>query len=124
VIGVGTDIVEIRRIERALERHGERFLERILVPEELRACRESAAPARFLAKRFAAKEAVSKALGTGIGLSLSWQDLKVEREPGGAPRVVLSQRGAAVLARRGGREVLLSVSDERAYAVAFAVVLA
>lgn len=124
MIGIGTDIVEVARIESVLERRGDRFIQRILVPKERHRCLDSKNPARFLAKRFAAKEAVSKALGTGIGVSLSWQDLWVERLSTGAPRVALSERGAQVLARCGGRSILLSLSDERAYAVAFAVVLA
>ncbi len=124
MIGIGTDIVEISRIEQVLARHGERFINRVLVPAEREQCAEAPNATRFLAKRFAAKEAISKALGTGIGVSLSWQDLIVERSPSGAPSVALSERGAELLASRGGREILLSLSDERAYAVAFAVVLA
>lgn len=124
MIGIGTDIIEIERIERALERHGDRFLRRVLVPEELEECRKASAPARYLAKRFAAKEAISKALGTGIGIALSWQDLSIERQPSGQPRVMLSPQGRSVLKGLGGSTILLSLSDERAYAVAFAVVLA
>ncbi len=93
MIGIGTDIVEIGRIEQVLARHGERFIHRVLVPAEREQCAEVPDATRFLAKRFAAKEAISKALGTGIGVSLSWQDLIVERSPSGAPSVALSGRG-------------------------------
>ena len=124
MIGIGTDIIEIERVERVLERHGDRFLARVLVPGELEECRKAVEPARYLAKRFAAKEAISKALGTGIGVALSWQDLSVERQPSGQPRVRLSPRGMSVLNNLGGSDILLTLSDERAYAVAFAVVLA
>ena len=124
MIGIGTDIIEVARVARVLERHRERFLRRVLVPLEYEQCLSTSEPARYLAKRFAAKEAVSKALGTGIGVALGWQDLWVERAVGAAPRVGFSARGAALLSDRGAREVLLSLSDERAYAVAFAVVLA
>jgi len=124
VIGIGTDIVEVGRIEAVLGRRGERFARRILTPGELERARAQAALAPFLAKRFAAKEAIAKALGTGIGEALSWQDLIVVRETGGAPGVELSARGTQLLHARGGRRILLSLADERAYAVAFAVVLA
>jgi len=124
MIGIGTDIVEIERVQRIWERHGQRFSRRILTPDELAACAGVAQPSRFLAKRFAAKEAVSKCLGTGIGLHLSWQDIELQRDPSGAPLVQLSPRAGALAASRGGSRVMLSLSDERAYAVAFAVLLA
>jgi holo-[acyl-carrier protein] synthase len=123
MIGIGTDIVEISRIEAVLARHPERFARRILVAAELERLRASAEPARYLARRFAAKEAVAKAFGTGIGAHLAWHDLEVANCPSGAPQVHLSLRGAGLLASLGGARVLVSLSDERAYAVAFAVVL-
>jgi len=124
VIGIGTDIVEVKRIENAWRRHGARFEARILTPVERLVCHEKEQPWRFLAKRFAAKEAVSKCVGTGIGVSLSWQDIELRTAMGGAPEVFLSPRGRAVAHQKGGSRVMLSLSDERAYAVAFAVLLA
>lgn len=124
MIGIGTDIVEIGRIETLLERHGQRFLARILTEREQAVARSRAQPAPYLAKRFAAKEAISKALGTGIGRHLSWQDLDIETQSSGAPVVMLTPRGRSVLEALGGSRVLVTISDERAYAVAFAVVLA
>ena len=123
MIGIGTDIVEISRVEAALERHPERFAARILTPRERERMRATATPARFLARRFAAKEAIAKALGTGIGASLGWLDLEVTNNAAGAPEVELSSTGATLLSSLGGRSILVSISDERAYAVAFAVVL-
>ncbi|MEM1189560.1 MAG: holo-ACP synthase [Pseudomonadota bacterium] len=123
MIGIGTDIVEIARVEAVFTRHPRRFSERILTPRELEHMRATTAPARFLARRFAAKEAIAKALGTGIGASLSWQDLQISNNAAGAPAVELSAAGTALLAAIGGRSILVSISDERAYAVAFAVVL-
>ncbi|MFT7288587.1 MAG: holo-[acyl-carrier protein] synthase [Halieaceae bacterium] len=124
MVAIGTDIVEIARIEAVWRRHGQRFIERILTPDERRRLESQREPWRFLARRFAAKEAIAKTLGTGIGVQLSWQDICIQNRSGGAPLVALSSRGAELALRAGGRQVLLSISDERAYAVAFAVLLA
>ncbi|MFZ2207431.1 MAG: holo-ACP synthase [Porticoccaceae bacterium] len=118
--GIGTDIVAIARIERALARHGARFAARILRPEELTAFSSAARPAAWLAKRFAAKEALGKALGTGIG-AVSWQDFSVLSASGGVPVVRCHGRARQLLAQRGVTEVWISLSDERHYALAFAV---
>ena len=123
-MGIGTDIVEIARVEAAWRRRGRRFANRVLTPRECQRCLAAREPWRFLAKRFAAKEAIAKAFGTGIGAELSWQDLEIVNADSGAPQVRLGPRAAELLARRGARGVLLSLADERAYAVAFAVVLA
>jgi holo-[acyl-carrier protein] synthase len=118
--GVGTDIVAIARIERALARHGARFAARILRPEELTTFGAAACPAAWLAKRFAAKEALGKALGTGIG-AVSWQDFSVLSQPGGVPIVHCHGRAQQLLAQRSITGVWISLSDERDYALAFAV---
>ncbi len=119
--GIGTDILRIARIEQALARHGERFAKRVLHPKELPKFENSTTKAAFLAKRFAAKEAVAKALGTGIGEHLSWQDMHIIHDALGAPQVVLSMTAKKVAAKKGGTVVQLSLSDERDYVVAFAV---
>jgi len=124
MIGIGTDIVEIDRVEAVWRRHGGRFEQRILTPDEILLCREKVQPWRYLAKRFAAKEAIAKSMGTGIGVDLSWQDIELRATPAGAPVVHLSLRGSALAEKKGGSQVILSLSDERAYAVAFAVLLA
>ncbi len=118
--GIGTDIVAIARIQRALARHGARFAARILRPEELTAFSSAARPAAWLAKRFAAKEALGKALGTGIG-AVSWQDFSVLSGSGGVPTVQCHGHAQQLLAQRGVTEVWISLSDERDYALAFAV---
>lgn len=124
ITGVGTDIVEMARVESVWHRYGLRFAERVLTAGERERCLVMREPWRFLAKRFAAKEAVAKAFGCGIGAELSWQDVEIDSSVSGAPQVTLTPRAAALLRRRGGRGVMVSISDERAYAVAFAVVLA
>jgi len=120
MIAIGTDIVRIARIAEVLERQGERFVTRILRPEEQAAFDAHREPARLLAKRFAAKEAIAKCLGTGIGRGVSWQDMLVHHDPNGAPLVTLSGGAQEVAHTKGATSVLLSLSDEDLYVVAFA----
>ncbi len=122
VLGVGIDVVEVTRIRAAWERHGARFMERILVPAELAYCASQPDPAPSLAARFAAKEAVSKAFGTGIGGQLGWHDIEILRLESGQPSVRLLGKGAELLSARGGRTVHVSLTHAVAYAAAVAVV--
>ncbi len=103
------------------QRLGDRFARRILAPPELEEYRESSQPNRLLAKRFAAKEAIAKALGTGIGSGVSWQDIRIDHDALGAPLVVLSGGALDAARLRGGGRVELSLADEIDYVVAFAV---
>ncbi|HXG47610.1 MAG TPA: holo-ACP synthase [Methylomirabilota bacterium] len=121
VLGTGIDIIEVARIEAAHQKFGERFLARILRPAEIAYCLSHRRPGPFLAARFAAKEAISKAFGTGIGAPLGWRDMEVGREANGRPFVILHEKGAALLAERGGRAVHLSLSHTEHYAAAVAV---
>jgi len=121
ILGVGIDIIEVRRIQASYEKFGERFLTRILRPDEIRYCLSHRVPGPFLAARFAAKEAISKAFGTGIGAELGWQDMEVRRKESGEPFVVLHDRGADLLKTRGGRVVLISLSHTQEHATAVAV---
>lgn len=121
VLGVGVDIIEVERIRASHERFGDRFLKRILRPDEIAYCFTHAQPAPFLAARFAAKEAISKAFGTGIGRQLGWQDMEVKRKESGEPYVVLHGAGQELLAKRGARIVHLSLSHTAAHAAAVAV---
>ena len=120
-IAIGTDIVEIARIAKVLEHQAERFVERILCPSEQEQYASRGRPVTFVATRFAAKEAIAKALGTGIGHGVSFQDMQISNDEKGAPQVHLSGGAAAVMHSRGGRRVLLSLADERDYAVAYAI---
>ena len=120
-IAVGTDILRIARIAEVLERQGDRFVARILTPLEREEYRLSKLPERMLAKRFAAKEAVAKTLGTGIGRGVSWQDICIKHDGFGAPLVELSGGAAEVAKKRGGKRVELSLSDEEDYVIAFAI---
>jgi holo-[acyl-carrier protein] synthase len=121
IFGVGTDVVEIERIQSALERHGERFALRILCPPELERFKRHRLPANYLAKRFAAKEAFTKALGTGIKSPANWHGVWVRNLASGKPVLEYSDALAALLKKRGITSAHLSLSDERG--VAFATVI-
>jgi holo-[acyl-carrier protein] synthase len=121
LIAVGTDILKIDRIEGVLTRLGDRFVRRILTTQEQAEYHDSHQSGRLLAKRFAAKEAIAKALGTGIGRGVSWQDIQIEHDGNGAPQVRLTGGARLVATRRGGERVELSLADEKDYVVAFAV---
>ncbi|KZX58855.1 holo-ACP synthase [Halioglobus sp. HI00S01] len=121
MIAIGTDILKLERIDEVLGRLGDRFVERILTPEERVEYAASSRPGNLLAKRFAAKEAVAKCLGTGIGRGVSWQDICIVHDENGAPGVVLSGGALEVARTRGGARVLLSLADETDCVVAFAV---
>ncbi len=121
ILGVGIDIIEVDRIRQAWRQHGERFLHRILLQAEADYCSTQSDPGPSLAARFAAKEAVSKAFGTGIGAALGWHDIEVLRQPSGQPQILLHGKGARLLQERGGRLVHLSLSHSAGQAVAMAI---
>ena len=121
MIAIGTDILQIKRIEAVVDRLGDRFVQRILTPVEQAEYHASPLPNRLLAKRFAAKEAIAKALGTGIGRGVSWQDITIAHDANGAPVVELGGGARDVAQVRGGTRVELSLADEADYVVAFAV---
>ncbi len=121
ILGVGIDLIEIERIKASHERFGDRLLKRILHPTEIAYCLSYKEPAPFLAARFAAKEAISKAFGTGIGAKLGWLDMEVGRKESGEPFVVLHGDGLKLLAAHGGRTIWLSLSHTQAHATAVAV---
>jgi holo-[acyl-carrier protein] synthase len=123
ILGTGVDIVETARIASSLERHGDRFLARVFLDGERAYCGKMANPAQCYAARFAAKEAVSKAFGTGIGAELGWLDIEVCRKASGEPYVVLHGEGAKTAARLGIKEIRLSLSHSDHYAVAHALAL-
>ena len=119
IYGVGTDIVAIDRMEAAWARHGERLARRILMPAELEEFHRRGGGGRFLAKRFAAKEAAAKALGLGFRHGLALRHVGVDHEAEGRPYLVWDGRGRELLAERGVAEGFLSIADERDHAIAF-----
>jgi holo-[acyl-carrier protein] synthase len=122
IIGLGTDITEVPRIARSIERHGERFLKRVYTPGEIAYClaRQKSAAQSFAA-RFAAKEAGAKALGTGISRGIGWQELEVVRAPGHAPQLRLSGRAAARAQQLGVTHISLSLTHTAETALAVVI---
>jgi len=123
IVGIGTDVVSIERIAGVLERHGERFVKRVLTPAERPRFERTNARARagHLAKRWAAKEAFSKAIGTGIHPPFTWHSITVSRDPSGAPGIVPNAAMADFLRGRGVKRSHLSLTDDAGVAVAFVV---
>jgi holo-[acyl-carrier protein] synthase len=121
ILGIGIDIIEVARIAASYEKFGERFVNRILLPDEIAYCRSHKNPAPFLAARFAAKEAISKAFGNGIGAALGWQDMEIRRKDSGEPFVVLHGKGEQLFAARRAKRLLISLSHTQNYAAATAV---
>ena len=118
VLGIGVDIVECARIEHSLERFGERFLHRVFTAGEIEYCQSMKYPARHFAARFAAKESVSKAFGTGIGKAMGWRDIDIRREASGQPYVVLEGGAQKLAAERAVTAVWISLSHTDHHAVA------
>jgi holo-[acyl-carrier protein] synthase len=121
ILGTGIDIIEVTRIASSYEKFGEKFVNRILLPDEIAYCLTHKNPAPFLAVRFAAKEAISKAFGTGIGAALGWRDMEIRRKESGEPFVVLHGKGQTLFAARGAKQLLVSLSHTENYAAATAV---
>jgi holo-[acyl-carrier protein] synthase len=118
IYGIGTDVVEIERVEKALGRWGERFAERILCEPELKRFVAHRQPAAYLAKRFAAKEAFTKALGTGIKAPANWHGVWVVNRPSGKPELEFSNALRTFLEKKGVARSHLTLTDERGVAVA------
>lgn len=118
IVGTGTDVTEIDRIQDAVTRYGDRFLQRIYTDAELRYCQRKRSAAESLAARFAAKEAGAKALGTGIAKGVSWREIEVTHLPGGRPALILHGRAAERAAMLGVRASHLSLSHGRDVAIA------
>jgi len=121
IVGIGTDVTSIERIQRVLDRHGERFVNRILTPEERARYQRTRAKASHLAKRWAAKEAFAKAIGTGIHPPFTWQSITVGRDPRGKPLVVPGPAMARHLESLGVSRAHISLTDDAGVAVAFVV---
>jgi holo-[acyl-carrier protein] synthase len=121
IYGVGTDIVNIDRIQKIILKNREGFIKRVLTEHEQALFANKADSAAFCAKRFAAKEAFSKALGTGIGKVVSFQDLTVRNNENGKPHFIPSEKLRLYLLEKGIKQAHLSISDESQNAVAFVI---
>ncbi|HLT89834.1 MAG TPA: holo-ACP synthase [Woeseiaceae bacterium] len=123
IFGIGTDIVQVARIEETFKRFGERFVERLLMPEERVLYERTQQPVRFLAMRFAAKEAAVKAMGTGFRHGMWIRDVGVLNNDWGRPYLIFSERGESTCRRLGVGEGHVSLTDDGGFVVAFAVLM-
>jgi len=123
IFGIGTDVVQLARVEETYARHGEHFVRRLLLPEEEAGFRAYKRPVRFLAMRFAAKEAIVKALGTGFAHGIWIRDVGFLQNAWGRPEVVFSPRGRQVADALGAGDGHVSLTDEAGLVVAVAVLM-
>jgi holo-[acyl-carrier protein] synthase len=121
ILGTGIDLIEVERIRSSFQKFGERFALRILVGGEMEYCLSHRDPAPFIAARFAAKEAVSKAFGTGIGASIGWHDIEVRRKESGEPYVILHGKGEELFRAREATRLHLSLSHTVHHATAISI---
>jgi len=121
ILGTGIDLVQVDRIRASITRHGDRFLAKFLRPAEIAYCRKHADPALPVAARWAAKEAVAKAFGTGFGAELGWSDIEIVRDEAGAPAVELHGKAKQLMETRAATKIHVSLTHERQHAAAFAV---
>jgi holo-[acyl-carrier protein] synthase len=121
IIGIGTDIIECLRIAQMIDRHGELFIRRVYTEHEIEYCSDKKAATQHYAGRWAAKEAVLKALGTGWIRGISWRDVEVRHKPGGAPTIALRGGAREVFEQSGIKQMHISISHCRSHAVAYAI---
>jgi holo-[acyl-carrier protein] synthase len=118
IVGTGIDIAEVPRIREVIERHGQRFLQRVFTEGEIQYCESKANRVERYAARFAAKEAGMKALGTGWNHGVRWRDIEVARKPGGRPTLLLHGRAAEFAAKLGATNIALSLTHTADQAMA------
>ena len=121
ILGIGTDITECLRIAQMIERHGELFITRVYTEHEIGYCSSRTAATQHYAGRWAAKEAVLKALGTGWRRGISWRDIEVRNAPSGAPSIVVRGGAREVFDQMGISRIHISISHARSHAVAYAI---
>ena len=123
IIGIGTDIVEVLRIAQMIERHGELFLNRVYTPREIEYCSARRAATQHYAGRWAAKEAILKAFGTGWARGIQWRDMEIRNDGAGKPTVALGGGARDICEQLGIGDMMISISHCRSHATAFAVAL-
>lgn len=124
LLGIGIDVVEVSRIRSSMDEFGEKFLQRVFTEKEREYCQKQKVPELHFAARFAAKEAISKAFGTGIGKDVGWLDMEITRRSSGEPEVSLSGAAARCAEERCVSQVMVSLTHAKHYAAANAVVMA
>jgi holo-[acyl-carrier protein] synthase len=123
ILGTGIDIVETARVAETVERFGGRFLNRCFHPDEIAYCQQMKFPAIHFAARFAAKEAISKAFGTGIGKQLGWRDMEICKKQSGEPFAILHEKGVELAKKRGVQQIFVSLTHSKDYAAANCVLV-
>jgi holo-[acyl-carrier protein] synthase len=123
IIGIGTDITECLRIARMIERHGEYFINRVYTPDEIRYCQSRKQATQHFTGRWAAKEAILKAIGTGWRRGISWRDMEIRNEPGGKPLVAICGGVKEIVEQLGVSEIQVSISHCRTHATACAIAI-
>ena len=121
IIGIGTDIVEISRIKRVFKKYPKGFAERVLHKNEIRILKSHPSPTTFIAKRFSAKEAVAKALGTGIAKGVSFKEIEISNNENGQPVLTLHDKTLEIANKLGVNNNFISLSDEKKYAIAYVI---
>jgi holo-[acyl-carrier protein] synthase len=124
ILGIGTDITECLRVARMIERHGEMFISRVYTPEEIRYCQNRKQATQYFTGRWAAKEAILKALGIGWRRGITWRDIEIRSEPGGGPVVAVRGGVKDVVGQLGIAQLLVSISHCRTHATAYALAIA
>lgn len=122
ILGVGVDLVDVARLQRVLDRFGDRFLEKLFRPSEISYCAQRRGRAECLAAGFAVKEAFLKALGTGLSKGVGWLDMEVVREQGKPPQLKLMGRALEILQKLGGKTLWVSISHEAGLAMAIVLI--
>jgi len=121
IYGIGTDLVNINRIQRLYNKYGQKFVDKILLPEEKKLFQSDSNPVKFLANRFAGKEAAVKAFGTGFSQGVTWKDIGVTKHRSGQPRLIFSKRIKTILTQKKIFSAHISLTDDHPWAHAFVI---
>ena len=121
IYGIGTDLVNINRVQRLYNKYGQKFVDKILLPEEKKLLESNRDPVKFLAKRFAGKEAAAKAFGTGFSQGVNWKDIGVTKNLSGQPKLIFSKKIKALFSQKEILSAHISLTDDPPWAIAFVI---
>ena len=121
IFGIGTDLVNINRVQRLYNKYGQKFVDKILLPEEKKLLQSNRDPVKFLANRFAGKEAAAKAFGTGFSQGVSWKDIGVTKNLSGQPKLIFSKKIKTLFSQKEILSAHISLTDDHPWAIAFVI---
>ena len=121
IYGIGTDLVNINRVQKIYNKYGQKFVDKILLPEEKKLLQSNRDPVKFLANRFAGKEAAAKAFGTGFSQGVSWKDIGVTKNLSGQPKLIFSKKIKALFSQKEILSAHISLTDDHPWAIAFVI---